>query len=134
VGTSLTTSRYELGIEVDITARAKDDPLPAIAFEKGEHIVFKLRGVIAAHALPDAADKTDYSKGKTLPPWKTYTIKVVESYADAKDELQGTAEVEFVIEEVTASVERTPHCTFLLDLNTYTTAYCLLLLTPFSPY
>jgi hypothetical protein len=99
VGTSLTTSRYELGIEVDNTAREKDAPLPAITFEKGEQIVFKLRGVIAAHALPDAADKTDYSKGKTLPPWKTYTIKVVESYADAKDEVQGTAEVEIVIEK-----------------------------------
>lgn len=99
IGTSLTTFRYDLGIEVDNAARAGDAPLPAIAFDKGEQIVFKLRGVVAPHALPDATDKTDYSKSKTAAPWKTYTIKVVESYADAKDEAQGTAEVEFVIEK-----------------------------------
>ncbi|KAH7413881.1 hypothetical protein DE146DRAFT_731458 [Phaeosphaeria sp. MPI-PUGE-AT-0046c] len=97
IGTSPTTFRYDLGIEVDNTARTETDPLPAITFNKGEQIVFKLRGVIAAHALPDASDKTDYSK--STPPWKKYTIQVVESYADAKDELQGTSEVELTIEK-----------------------------------
>lgn len=99
IGTSPSTFRYDLGIEVDNTARAQNDALPAITFDKGEQIVFKLRGVIAAHALPDANDKTDYSKAETLPPWKMYTIKVVESYADAKDEVQGTAEVDLVVEK-----------------------------------
>lgn len=99
IGTSLTTSRYDLGVTVENTARTENDPLSAITFDKGEQIVFKLRGVIAPHALPDATDKTDYSKSKTAPPWKTSTIKVVESYANAKDEPQGTAEVEFVIEK-----------------------------------
>jgi hypothetical protein len=47
-------NRLTVNLEVDNAARAGDAPLPATTFAKGQQIVFKLRGVIAAHALPDA--------------------------------------------------------------------------------
>ncbi|KAF4339123.1 ubiA prenyltransferase family domain protein [Fusarium beomiforme] len=98
IGTSLTTFRYDLGVEVDDEGRAPDSPLLSIRLEEGEQIVFKMRGIIADQAKPDAKDKTDYSK--TTPPWKKYTISVVETYLDANDEMQGVAETEFEIEKL----------------------------------
>jgi hypothetical protein len=98
IATITKVKTFDLEIDVDADDLPAEQALPSISLLAAEQIVFKLRDVIALPVAKDEKDKTDYSR--SIPPWRKYELRIVESYADDNNEPQGVLESVIALEKL----------------------------------